>query len=234
MYGLLLLATLAADPAPAAAAPSATANGITVGAPAGFVASKDGTTFIFSSPGKDAQMSIDFGKKDQAVDAQPDGGPQAGGPAPAGQDGPLVVQVGQVGAEFGGAHGPGQRVVRRNDRRDVAQPGQRPRPLPGGAQVQPVHPVEPGDPAANFSRADASQRSSLVIAPMRFAISSSDGADTIDSTTVSCRCSGPGSTDCECRRKRSPSRARFASASSDHDASSSASRTASAIAFGMK
>ena len=70
MYRLLLLATLAADPAPAAAAPSATANGITVGAPAGFVASKDGTTFIFSSPGKDAQMSIDFGKKDQAVDAQ--------------------------------------------------------------------------------------------------------------------------------------------------------------------
>ncbi|MBS2030398.1 MAG: hypothetical protein JST54_21020 [Deltaproteobacteria bacterium] len=50
--------------------PTATAHNITVTAPQGFVRSKDGTTFVFSSPGKDAQMSIDFGEKDKAVDAQ--------------------------------------------------------------------------------------------------------------------------------------------------------------------
>jgi len=72
MHSLMLTLILAGAPAasPATTAPVASSNGITIAAPAGWVPSKDGTTFLFSSPGKDAQMSVDFGHKDQAVDAQ--------------------------------------------------------------------------------------------------------------------------------------------------------------------
>jgi len=66
----IMLSAAPAPSAPVAAPPTATAHNITVTAPQGFVPSKDGTTFVFSSPGKDAQMSIDFGEKDNAVDPQ--------------------------------------------------------------------------------------------------------------------------------------------------------------------
>jgi hypothetical protein len=72
VHTLFLSLLLAGAPAasPTTVAPAASAHGITVTAPAGWLPSKDGSTYLFSSPGKDAKMSIDFGEKDNAVDAQ--------------------------------------------------------------------------------------------------------------------------------------------------------------------
>jgi hypothetical protein len=63
MLAMVMFALLAVDPA-------ATAHGISVPAPEGWVASRDGNTFVFSAPGKDASLRIDLFEKDNSADPQ--------------------------------------------------------------------------------------------------------------------------------------------------------------------
>jgi len=73
MHALFLMMTLAGAPAPSKASgmPSgAVGHGIHVQAPAMWVASMDGTTFVFSAPTQDASLRVDLYEKPKAGDAQ--------------------------------------------------------------------------------------------------------------------------------------------------------------------
>lgn len=73
MRALLLMASLLSTQAPSAPVSKpavASAKGVSVTAPEGWVPSKDGDTFVFSSPGKDAQLRVDLFAKDKQGDAQ--------------------------------------------------------------------------------------------------------------------------------------------------------------------
>lgn len=63
MLTLVMLALLHADP-------GATAHGVSVPAPEGWVASRDDKTFVFSAPGKDASLRVDLFEKDKPTDPQ--------------------------------------------------------------------------------------------------------------------------------------------------------------------
>ena len=65
MRSLLLLAALAAAPA---AAPVAREHGLSVPAPDGWILTKEGTTFVFSAPGKNAQLRVDLFQKEKDGD----------------------------------------------------------------------------------------------------------------------------------------------------------------------
>jgi hypothetical protein len=61
MYRILILAALAA-------APMASSSTLTVAAPEGWAASKDGTTFVFSPASKDVVLRVDLFEKKDAGD----------------------------------------------------------------------------------------------------------------------------------------------------------------------
>jgi hypothetical protein len=63
MHTLLLTLVLTA-------APIATTAGVTVTAPDGWTPTKDGTTFVFTAPDKDAELRVDLYEKEKAGDAQ--------------------------------------------------------------------------------------------------------------------------------------------------------------------
>ena len=63
MLNMVMFALLAVGPA-------ATASGVSVPAPEGWVATRDANTFVFSAPGKDASVRIDLFEKETAADAQ--------------------------------------------------------------------------------------------------------------------------------------------------------------------